>query len=140
MIFGISGIKRTVCNREVSVLQRCPYGEVRLYRATDAHKHIIECCVYVFSTRDYSQTFHAIIYSDRQRIKKCDVCSELFAHKPIAVLIFLLWLFSLIIIILQFLQTALHSFFNRGRKVSNTRQHIRLLSLHVKTVKSVDRL
>ena len=47
--------------------------------------------------------FHVIIFSDRQRIKKCDVCSELFAHKPIAVLIFLLWLFSLIIIILQFL-------------------------------------
>ena len=103
MIFGISGTKRTVHNREVSVLQRCPYGEVRLYHATDAHKHIIEYCVYVFSTRDYSQTFHAITNSDRLRIKKCDVCSELFAHKPIAVLIFLLWLFSLIIITLQFL-------------------------------------
>ena len=103
MIFGISGTKHTVRNREVSVLQRCPYGEVRLYHTMDAHKHIIEYCVYVFSTRDYSQTFHAIIYSDRQRIKKCDVCSELFAHKPITVLIFLLWLFSLIIIILQFL-------------------------------------
>ena len=140
MSFGISGTNRTVRNREVSVLQRCPYGEVRLYRATDAHKHIIEYCIYVFSTRDYSRTFHVTIYSNRQRIKKCDVCSELFAHKPIAVLIFLLQLFSLITIILQFLQTALHSFFNRGRKVSNTRQHIRLLSLHVKTVKSVDRL
>ena len=102
MILGISGTKRTVRNREVSVLERCPYGEVRLYHATDAHKHI-EYCVYVFSTRDYSRTFHVIIYSDRQRIKKCDVCSELFAHKPIAVLIFLLWLFSLIIIISQFL-------------------------------------
>ena len=28
MTFGISGIKRTVCNREVSVLQRCPQGEL----------------------------------------------------------------------------------------------------------------
>ena len=45
MIFGISGTKRTVRNREVSVLQRCPYGEVRLYHTMDAHKHIIEYCV-----------------------------------------------------------------------------------------------
>ena len=53
-----------------------------------------EYCVYVFSTRDYSRTFHVIIYRDRQRkVKKCDVCSQLFAHKPISVLIFPLWLF-----------------------------------------------
>ena len=45
MIFGISGTKRTVRNREVSVLQRCSYGEVRLYHTMDAHKHIIEYCV-----------------------------------------------------------------------------------------------
>ena len=137
----MSGTKRTVRNREVSVLQRCPYGEVRLYRATDAHKHIIEYCVYVFSARDYSRTFHVIVYSDRQRIKKCEVCSELFAHKPIAVLIFLLWLFSLIITILQFLQTA-NTLFSIGEEnsVSKSRQHIRVLSLHLKTVKSVDRL
>ena len=32
VIFGISGIKWTVRKREVSVLQRCPQGEVRLYR------------------------------------------------------------------------------------------------------------
>ena len=31
MIFRISGTKRTVRNREVSVLSRCPLGEVKLH-------------------------------------------------------------------------------------------------------------
>ena len=31
MFFGISGTKRTVHNREVSILLRRPEGEVRLY-------------------------------------------------------------------------------------------------------------